>query len=205
MATDVQDNLEESEELPEGHTGPYTIAGKAGPDLESQVRLADWHCQRIAELDVLEAALTAPIVEEIERLQARLKAAQSPLQQKRQWHEAQVQWWVLEENIRERVGKTIPLAHGQIVTRQTPGKTEVQADRVLSLYRDNPKEFGDLVKPTVDNKAVRERYELQADGTCVDTVTGEALPEPVIVVTEEPSVKVTVTALGPGRDVAAEE
>lgn len=205
MATDVQDNLEESEELPEGHTGPYSIAGKAGPDLAEQVRLADWHCQRIAELEVTEAILAGPIVEEIERLEARLDAVRAPLQAKRRWHEAQVQWWVLEENIRERVGKSVPLAHGQIKTRQTPGKTEVQTDRILCLYRDHPQEFGDLIKPTVDSKAVRERYALQADGTCVDTVTGEVLSEPVIVVTEEPSVKVIVTALGPGRDVAAEE
>lgn len=205
MATDVQDNLEETEELPEGHTGPYSIAAKAGPDLKEQVRLADWHCQRIAELEVTEAILAGPIVEEIERLEARLDAVRAPLQAKRGWHEAQVQWWVLEENIRERVGKSVPLAHGQIKTRQTPGKTEVRSDLVLSLYRDFPEEFGDLIEPKVDNKAVRERYALQDDGTCVDTLTGEALAEPVIVVVEEPSVKVTVTALGPGRDVAAEE
>lgn len=204
MATDVQDNLEESEELPEGHTGPYSIAGKAGPDLAEQVRLADWHCQRIAELEVTEAILAGPIVEEIERLEARLDAVRAPLQAKRRWHEAQVQWWVLEENIRERVGKSVPLAHGQIKTRQTPGKTEVRPEVILCLYRDNPQEFGDLIKPTVDTKAVRERYELRDDGTCVDTVTGEALAEPVIVQTEEPHIQVTVTALGPGRDVAEE-
>ena len=184
---------------------PYSIAGHAGPDLQAQIRLADWHCQRIAENDVMEAALCDPIVEEIARLQARLEAIRAPYDKQRAWHEAQLKWWVLEENIRETMGKTVPLAHGQIKTLQLEGKTEVVNAAVLTLYQSDPQNYGGLVKQDADSKAVRDRFELLADGTCTDRETGEILPEAVIVQTEEPHVKVTITALGPGRDVAAEE
>ncbi len=211
MATTEELTTEEQEEYveePEGEpvrTEPYTIAGRVGPDLEAQVRRADWHCAKLAEVDVLEAILAGPVVEEIERLQARLTQIRAPFAKRREFHEGALRRWVLEESIRDRVGKTVNLGHGQIKTLQTKGKTEVKDDVVLCLYADNPKEFADLVKPKVDPKAVRDRYDLRDDGACVDKLTGETLAEPVIVQTEEPGIKVTVTALGPGRDVAAED
>lgn len=182
----------------------YSIVRKAGPALEDQVRLADWHFQRMAEAEVRYQVLAAPIVEEVERLQARLKVLTTQRDQSVAWHEDQLIKWTLDCNLRDALGKTIPFAHGQIKTLATKGKTEVAEDVVLALYRDYPADYGDLIKPTVDSKMVRDRYELREDGTCVDTVTGEVAPEPVIVQTEAPGIKVAVTALGPGRDVAEE-
>jgi hypothetical protein len=208
LTTEEEETAEEFIEEPIGapvRTGPYTIAGRVGADLEAQLRRADWHCAKLAEIDALEQALTAPIQEEVERLEARLKAIRAANAHRREFHEGAIRWWVLQEGIRERVGKTVPLAHGQIATHKTQGKTEVAEAIVLTLYQQNPKEYGDLIGPKADPKAVRERYKLRDDGSCVDKISGEVLPEPVIVQTEEPGIKVVVTALGPGRDVAATE
>ena len=77
-------------------------------------------------------------------------------------------------------------------TRQSRGKTEVDNAAVLTLYQDNPAEYGDLIKPAVVASAVRERFTLREDGATVDATTGEVLPMEVIRQIEEPTVKVSV-------------
>ncbi len=202
----IEDFFDEDlpEEAAEDRRRRYSIADRAGADLQAQIGKADWHLRKLAEINYRERLLTDPIIQEIQRLEARLKAVQARFAQERGFHEGVLVEWTLDCNLRELLGKTIPFPHGQIKTTQTRGKTEVAEDAVLRLYYANPKDYGDLVKQKVDPSAVRDRYDLRDDGACIDRESGEVLTgdAAVIIRTEEPTIKVTVIASGPGQDLA---
>ena len=174
----------------------YTIVAKAGPELEDQLALADWHCQKIANAQYVEALLADPIQAEIDRLQERLSTIRDRTQNNAQFHEHALVLWVHEANLRDAIGATITLAHGTINTRQTKGKTDIDEEGLLRYAADHP-EFETLIKAVVDKSAVRKRLELTADGRVLDKETGELIDEPLIWQVEPPGISVKIEAEAP--------
>ncbi len=177
-------------------TERYTIAAKAGPKLEDQIKLADWHCLKTAQINVREALLAGPIVEEMDRLLTRLTEIRDRAEHERAFHKNALEWWVLEEDLREKLGKSFTLPHGKVKTRQTAGKTEINEEMVLELADHDPANYADLVVQSVNRGAARERFHLNDDGSVTDKVTGEVLAQGLIRQVGEPHVVVTVEAEG---------
>jgi len=189
-------------EPPEPHG--YTIAGKAGPEFADQVKLADWHLRKAAEQEAVTAAILAPFAEELERLEsetARLVAEMNAVTKQRErdpeWHKAQVQWWFLDCNVRETTGKaSLSLPYGIVKSRQNKGKTEVDEETILGLWRQDPEAYADCIKQAVSASAVRKRFSLLESGEVEDQETGEIMAEDIIRQIEPPSVSVTVELTG---------
>lgn len=196
----------EDEDLGPEYQDKRSIAGRAGEDLPDQMGLADWHLRKLRELEIAEALNLTPFVEEIDRLRRRAESIEAWYAKRKAFHEMQVREWVMACNLREVLGKSFSLPHGQVKTRQTKGKTEIAADVLLNLYRDKPEDWGHLIKPVPDTKAIREIYDLREDGLCVDKLTGEIMPEDqaLIVQTEAPGIKVEIIPAGPEKDLAEE-
>lgn len=187
---------------PEPHG--YSIAAKAGDDLAAQLQLADWHGRKASEARVLAEAIAAPFDAEIERLGkelARLTQARADAiaDQVRciGWHEEQVIRWF--PAFREATGKkSVSLPYLEIKSSQGRGKTEIDEGAVMDLAAAHPGDFEGLVEniPTVNKKAVRERFELREDGTVLDKTSGEIVEAPILSWVELPSLTVTVTLTG---------
>lgn len=200
--TERPDITEEGWVPPEPHG--YSIAAKAGPEFAAQLKLADWHLRKAAELEAVTSALVAPFDEEIKRLEAeraRILAEREALVRVRQrdveWHKAQVEWWFQDQNVRETTGKaTLRLPYGAIKSRQTPGRTEVNEEEVLRLWREDPDTFSDCIREVVDKASVRKRFVLLDSGEVEDTVTGEIHPQGILAQTEPPGLTVTVELAG---------
>lgn len=170
---------------------PYSIIGRAGPDLQDQVRLVGWHMRRAREAQAMAETLAAPLVAEMDRLQRRVTLISGRAHREVEWHENCIRLWVHDANVRQTLGKQIPTAHGTVVTRATKGRTEIDEDAAWNLAGEL-EEFEELYVRTVrqlDKAALRKRLRLDAQGQTVDTETGEVLPD-VLRQVEPPGVSV---------------
>lgn len=170
---------------------PYSILGRAGADPTSQIRLVGWHMRRAREAQATADALAAPLEAEIDRLQRRVTSIRARSEREVGWHANCIRLWVHDADVRERIGKSIPTAHGTVVTRATRGKTEIDEDAAWNLVgevADFEAQFV-RVRREIDKVALRKRLALNAQGQTVDTETGEVLPD-VLRQLEPPGVKV---------------
>jgi len=210
--TDELTMTEEQEEWVPPEPEGYTIARKAGPELKAQMDLASWHLRKASEIQAVAEAQLAPFDDEISRLEAeigRLQGEQQRIQEAAErrmgWHEEQVIRWYLDANLREVTGKAaLDLPYGVVKSRQTRGKTEINSDLVMRLYREQPEAYRDLIAESVSVSAVRKRFRLLEDGSVEDTQDGEILAEAVIRQVEPPRIDVTVELTGkPQEDTDA--
>lgn len=178
----------------------YSIIGKAGPELDDQLRLVTWHHGRVREAENRAEVLATPIREElataqerVAELQGRLDEIASHVEKQTGFHRSAIEVWIADSGARETLGKTIPTAYGHIETRQVPGKTELDEAGLLRLAQSQPSIYGDLLKIGINAKVARERLR-DVDGGTLDTVTGELIPENLIHVTEPPSIKVKLVS-----------
>jgi len=182
----------DGEEQGYGPTG-YTILGHCGPDRAAQLRQVDYHLAQAGKAQRRAAWLAGPLEDEMLRLQGVVADIRKQEAHEVEHHRMVVAIWLEDSGAREELGATIPLLHGKVVTRKTPGKTKIDDSEVLALYQeDGEDKYSDLLCLAVVAGAVRNRFALQPDGSVVDKDTGEVVDRRIIKQVEAPGISVTL-------------